>query len=148
MKFLSNEWIEEFESKARAVFSEDNTPSTLTVTLIECYENVPQLDGKDFWHLYDIEDGVIAELAHGYDKNEIPDAAAISEPHHLKNQMLPRLVAKRGQNFCAGCKLLGKDGNLLLHLHACSSLPFKHLNENYYNTLFGKMFIRKENRDG
>lgn len=75
MKFLSNEWIEEFESKARAVFSEDNTPSTLTVTLVECYENVPQLDGKDFWHLYDIEDGVIAELAHGYDKNEIPDGA-------------------------------------------------------------------------
>ena len=75
MKFLSNEWIEEFESKARAVFSEDNTPSTLTVTLVECYENVPQLDGKDFWHLYDIEDGVIVELAHGYDKDEIPGDA-------------------------------------------------------------------------
>lgn len=75
MKFLSNEWIEAFESRAKAVFSEDDTPSNLTVTLVECYEGVPQLDGKDFWHLYDIEDGVIEELAHGYDKAEIPGDA-------------------------------------------------------------------------
>lgn len=75
MKFLSDEWIERFESKARDVFSEDDTPSSLTVTLVECYEGVPQLDGKDFWHLYAIEDGVIEELAHGNDKKDIPGDA-------------------------------------------------------------------------
>lgn len=72
MKFLTDEWIAAFEKRAKEVFSEYDTPTTLTVTLVETYENVPQLGGKDFWHLYAIEDGVIEELDHGNDKADIP----------------------------------------------------------------------------
>lgn len=75
MKFLSDEWINNFETKAKEIFSEAGSPSKLTVKLVECYENVPHLNGKDFWHMYDIEDGVLLELDHGYDKNEIPNDA-------------------------------------------------------------------------
>lgn len=76
MKFLTDEWIAAFEKRAREVFSEDDTPTSLTVTLVETYENVPQLGGKDFWHLYAIEGGVIDELDHGNDKADIPADAA------------------------------------------------------------------------
>lgn len=72
MKFLTEEWISAFEGKAKDLFREGSTPTSLTVSLVECHENVPQLDGRDFWHLYNIEDGVIEELAHGYDKDDIP----------------------------------------------------------------------------
>ena len=75
MKFLTDTWIDKFEARAKEVFSEENTPTSLTVTLVECYESVPQLDGKDFWHLYAIEDGVIEELDHGNDKDDIPNDA-------------------------------------------------------------------------
>ncbi len=72
MKFLTDEWREAFEALALDKFSEENTPTELTVKLVECYENVPQLGGSDFWHMYDLEDGVIDELDHGTDKSSIP----------------------------------------------------------------------------
>lgn len=75
MKFLTEEWCVKFEEQALAKFCREDPPASISVRLVECYENVPQLDGKDFWHLYDIEDGVIEELDHGNDKNDIPKDA-------------------------------------------------------------------------
>ena len=90
MKFLTDEWTAEFEKRAKDIFAEGKSPTQLTVKLVECYENVPQLDGRDFWHMYSMEDGVIEELSHGYDKADIPaDADFVTYcPYSIVKQIM------------------------------------------------------------
>lgn len=75
MKFLSEEWRAEFEKRVKEIFAEGSSPTKISVKLLECYKNVPQLDGMDFWHAYEWEDGVLVELEHGSDMATIPKDA-------------------------------------------------------------------------
>lgn len=75
MKFLSNEWRETFEKNLKETFSEGKTPTAISVELVECYTDVPQLDGKSFWHCYELEDGVLESVTHGFGEDTIPSDA-------------------------------------------------------------------------
>lgn len=72
MKFLSEEWREAFEKSLKDTFTEGKTPTSITVSLVECYSDVPQLDGKSFWHCYELEEGVLEEVSHRYSEDSIP----------------------------------------------------------------------------
>lgn len=73
-KFLTEEWRADYEPAVKDIFSAGKTPSKINQTLCEVYNEVPQLDGKDFWYFYEFKDGVIVTLTCGFGVNTAPAA--------------------------------------------------------------------------
>ncbi len=79
MKFLTEEWSNEFIALAKDTFSPGKTPSKVTVTLCECYNKVPQCGGDTVWFMYTFKDGVITEITHGTGRASAPAADYVSD---------------------------------------------------------------------
>ncbi len=79
MKFLTEEWSEEFIALAKDTFSPGKTPSKVTVTLCECYNKVPQCGGDTVWFKYTFKDGVITDIIRGTGRASAPDADYVSD---------------------------------------------------------------------
>ncbi len=79
MKFLTEEWSEEFIALAKDTFSPGKTPSKVTVTLCECYNKVPQCGGDTVWFKYTFKDGVITDIIRGTGRACAPDADYVSD---------------------------------------------------------------------
>jgi len=74
MKFLTEQWRNEFDAGMKDTFSAAKTPTKLTISFCETFGAVPQLDGKDYWYLYVIKDGVLEELKSGEGLDNAPSA--------------------------------------------------------------------------
>ncbi len=79
MKFLTEEWSNEFIALAKDTFSPGKTPSKVTVTLCECYNKVPQCGGDTVWFMYTFKDGVITDITHGTGRTSAPAADYVSD---------------------------------------------------------------------
>ena len=79
MKFLTEEWSEEFIALAKDTFSPGKTPSKVTVTLCECYNKVPQCGGDTVWFMYTFKDGVITDITRGTGRTSAPAADYVSD---------------------------------------------------------------------
>lgn len=78
MKFLSNEWLGQYEPLAGSIFAVGRTPTGISAKVMESYKNVPGQDGKDVWLTYEWEDGVLVEQAHGTGLETAPRDADFS----------------------------------------------------------------------
>ena len=79
MKFLTEEWSDEFIALAKDTFSPGKTPSKVTVTLCECYNKVPQCGGDTVWFMYTFKDGVITDITRGTGRTSAPAADYVSD---------------------------------------------------------------------
>ena len=79
MKFLTEEWCEEFFALAKDTFSPEKTPSKATLTLCECYSNVPQFGGDLVWMLYTFKNGVLTDTKRGTGRSSVPKADYITD---------------------------------------------------------------------
>lgn len=79
MKFLTEEWSEEFFALAKGTFSPAKTPSKLTLTLCECYNKVPQCGGDTVWLMYTFKDGVLVSAERGMGRASAPAADYTSD---------------------------------------------------------------------
>ena len=73
MKFLTEEWFEEFKPAVLDAFAPGKTPTNVNLTLCELYSNVPHIGG-DMWLFYKFEDGVVTECTRGLEKSTAPAA--------------------------------------------------------------------------
>lgn len=79
MKFLTDEWYDEFSALAKDTFSPEKTPSKLTLTLCECYNKVPQCGGDTVWIMYTFKNGVIVSIERGIGRAGAPAADYTSD---------------------------------------------------------------------
>ena len=79
MKFLTEEWSNEFIALVKDVFSPGKTPSKVTLTLCECYNKVPQCGGDTVWFMYRLKDGVVESLERGTGRANAPAADYTSD---------------------------------------------------------------------
>lgn len=74
-KFLTQEWWDTVIPKGSDMFSEGKTPSKLTLSLCEVYEDVPEdRIGEYVWTKYVLEKGVLKSAEWGTDEDDTPDA--------------------------------------------------------------------------
>ena len=79
MKFLTEEWTEEFIALAKDTFSPEKTPSKVTLTLCECYNNVPHFGGETVWYNYTFKNGVCESIERGMGRANAPAADYTSD---------------------------------------------------------------------
>lgn len=79
MKFLTEEWTGEFVALVKDTFSPGKTPSKVTLTLCECYNNVPHLGGDTVWYLYTFKNGVCESVERGMGRSNAPAADYTSD---------------------------------------------------------------------
>ena len=79
MKFLTEEWGNEFTAFVKDRFSPGKTPSKLTLTLCECYNNVPHCGGDAVWFMNTLKDGVIESVVRGTGRANAPAADYTSD---------------------------------------------------------------------
>lgn len=79
MKFLTEQWGEEFAALAKDTFSPEKTPSKLTLTLCECYNAVPQCGGDTVWFMYTFKNGVLESVERGTGRSSAPAADYTSD---------------------------------------------------------------------
>ncbi len=65
MKFLSPEWIGQYEPMAKSIFAPGKTPTACEGTFLEVYHHVKAADNDTVWILYEFEDGLLVEQSHG-----------------------------------------------------------------------------------
>ena len=79
MKFLSEEWFEEFRAITMETFSPGKTPTGVTTSLCECYSDVPLAGGEKLWMMYVFENGILTSLERGLGESSIPSAEYTSD---------------------------------------------------------------------
>lgn len=79
MKFLSEEWFEEFKVLTMDAYAPGKTPTNMTTTLCECYSDVPLAGGEKLWMLYKFENGVITSMERGLGEATIPSAEFVTD---------------------------------------------------------------------
>ena len=79
MKFLTEEWTNEFIAQAKDTFSPGKTPAKVTLTLCECYNKVPHLGGDTVWYMYKFNNGVLESVERGMGRANAPAADYTSD---------------------------------------------------------------------
>ena len=79
MKFLTEEWGNEFIAIAKDTFSPGKTPSKVSLTLCECYNKVPQCGGDTVWFMYTFKNGVLESAERGTGRANAPAADYTSD---------------------------------------------------------------------
>lgn len=79
MKFLTEEWFNEFKSEVLETFSAGKTPSSATLSLCECYNKVPHEGNETVWLMYSFKNGVLCSLERGTGRSSAPEADYISD---------------------------------------------------------------------
>ncbi len=65
MKFLSEEWLGQYEPMAKSIFAPGVTPTGCNGTFLEVFRHVPAANGDTVWIMYEFEDGLLVEQSHG-----------------------------------------------------------------------------------
>lgn len=73
-KFLTEEWVERVKENAFKVFAEGVTPTKLSLTLVEVYEECDDDRMNDYiWEKCVLKDGVLQSIEIGTDEDDTPD---------------------------------------------------------------------------
>lgn len=73
-KFLTEEWCERFKENGFKVFGPGVTPTKLSLTMVEVYENCDEDRMNDYiWEKCVLKDGVLQSIEFGTDEDDQPD---------------------------------------------------------------------------
>ena len=111
MKFLSEEFFDEYSVRLKDVFSEGKTKTNVTLTLREDYLDVPHFGGKDAWYMLEFKNGVLVSFTHGVGLDNAPAADYIATSEYEITRKI-----MRGETSVVKCLTGGKiklKGNLM-----------------------------------
>lgn len=73
-KFLTQEWWDEIVPVAKDKFSAGKTPTKLSMTLVEVYEECDDdAIGEYIWSKYVLDNGVLVSAEYGTDEDDTPE---------------------------------------------------------------------------
>lgn len=103
MKFLTEEWFEEFKPIVLDTFAAGKTPSKISTTLCEMYSDVPFANGEKLWMFFKFDNGVVTECTRGVGLSTVPEAEYTTDATYevvvklLKGEMANAKALLKGQ---------------------------------------------------
>lgn len=77
-KFLSQEWFDDIKPKAFTKFCKGNDITSLTMVLVEVYEDCPDHAINDYiWTKYTLDKGELTAFEYGTDEDDCPEGTYV-----------------------------------------------------------------------